>query len=182
LLDSELEYVLIQKFAYYYANVQHNNAPTNFFYSIESISDRITDDQQVIDIGCGINPFKGLIQNLIGIDLVDVGADIVTSVESFQPTKKFDVAICFGSLQFGSYDYVLKQLMLIDKFMNEKSMIIWKFTPNDYVMHDDLDRFPLSEDILNDLAKKFNYIQSHFMHNINRQQDLRGYTTWTRKN
>ena len=54
---------------------------------------RLTPGDQVIDIGCGLNLFKGLIPNLIGIDPVFDQADIKTTIEEFTTDQKFNVAL-----------------------------------------------------------------------------------------
>jgi hypothetical protein len=40
----------------------------NYQFSGYSLIDKVQLGERVIDVGCGINPFKGHIPNLIGID------------------------------------------------------------------------------------------------------------------
>jgi len=75
----------------------------------------------VIDIGCGKNNFKGLIPNLIGLDVSDYPeADFNMSLEEVYNRNIFqhgcaDVVMALGSLNFGTFDNIISQFgMAID--------------------------------------------------------------------
>jgi len=71
-----------------------------------------------IDIGCGQNNFKGLIPNVIGIDVADYPeADINMGIEEVHELGIFghnsaDVVMALGSLNFGTWDLIVKQFGL----------------------------------------------------------------------
>lgn len=88
-----------------------------------SLADQINDDQHVLDVGCGINPFKGRIKNLIGIDPVFKEADIKTTIEDLNVDQKFDVAFCLDTLIFGDRERVLHQLDCVTKHLNPSATI-----------------------------------------------------------
>ena len=44
---------------------------------------KVNKNDWVLDVGCGHNPFKGSIQNLIGIDPANKKADIITFLKRF---------------------------------------------------------------------------------------------------
>jgi len=83
-----------------------------FKYSGLAIIDEVNamNPDNVIDIGCGYNEFKGKIDNLIGIDPYNDRADIIVHTLDYKPDVEYDVAICLGSVNFGSSDKILGEL------------------------------------------------------------------------
>ena len=83
-----------------------------FKYSGLAIIDEVNamNPDNVIDIGCGYNEFKGKIQNLTGIDPYNDRADISVHTLDYKPEVEYDVAICLGSINFGSSDKILGEL------------------------------------------------------------------------
>ena len=73
------------------------------------------DPKLVIDIGCGKNCFKGLIPNLIGLDVANYPeADFNMSLEEVYDRNIFqhgsaDVIMALGSLNFGTFDNIISQ-------------------------------------------------------------------------
>lgn len=73
----------------------------NYLYTGYSLIKEIKDNEWVLDVGCGINPFKKFIKNLIGIDPIKYNnslVDVVTKLETYNTEQKFDVFFCLGSL------------------------------------------------------------------------------------
>lgn len=65
------------------------------------------DPRAVLDFGCGYNPFKGRIKNLIGIDPYNNCADYMVDILEFKvEPESFDHIIVFGSLNFNSRDEI----------------------------------------------------------------------------
>ena len=54
-----------------------------YLYSGWNLINNIADDEWVLDVGCGPNPFKGKIQNLIGIDPAFDQADYKVTIDNF---------------------------------------------------------------------------------------------------
>ena len=107
---------------------------TNYEYlehSGYSLVDYVNDQKpsSVLDVGCGHNPFKGAIKNLVAIDPAFPQADINTTIEDFESDRKFDVAFCLGSINFGSEDLISKQVENLVLHMKEKSTIFWRLNP-----------------------------------------------------
>ena len=72
-------------------------------YSGWMLADEINkcDPKAVLDFGCGYNPFKGRIPNLIGIDPYNNCADYMVDILEFKvEPETFDHIIVFGSLNF----------------------------------------------------------------------------------
>ena len=85
--------------------------------------------RSVIDIGCGYNEFKNQIDNLIGIDPYNKNADIQVPLLNFIPEYKFDVAIAFGSINFGSTDKIFSELEKAVSLMNKNGKLFFRVNP-----------------------------------------------------
>lgn len=57
----------------------------------------------VLDFGCGDNNFKGLIENLTGLDIINENADIVCDIMEIELDESdgFDIILALGSINFG---------------------------------------------------------------------------------
>ena len=63
------------------------------------------DPKNVLDVGCGYHPFKGRIQNLIGIDPYNNCADYQVDILEYQvPPGTHDHIVALGSINFNSRD------------------------------------------------------------------------------
>jgi hypothetical protein len=62
--------------------------------------------KNVLDVGCGYHPFKGRIQNLIGIDPYNDSADYQVDILEYKVKHKHDVIIALGSINFNSQDEI----------------------------------------------------------------------------
>lgn len=98
------------------------------YSNIRSILDRIANDDIVIDIGCGYNPFKPhLKERLYAIDpAIDCGDELV-DIESFEPNgRTWDVALCLGSINFGSEEIIKSQIKKVVSILSHAGFIIWR--------------------------------------------------------
>lgn len=100
--------------------------------------DKVNKEEYVIDVGCGNNPFKGLIENLVGIDPAFDTADYKCTIEDFETDIKFDVAFCLGSINFGDRDDIQRQITKLVSLLKPKSRIYWRCNPGlqDHVSED----------------------------------------------
>ena len=90
-----------------------------------SLIDQVFDEEFVIDVGCGPNPFKGKIKNLVGIDPAYDEADYNVTIEEFTTDDKFDVAFCLGSINFGSFDTIIAQIDRVVNLLKPNARIYW---------------------------------------------------------
>lgn len=60
----------------------------------------------VLDVGCGYHPFKGRIQNLVGIDPYNDHADFQVDILEYKVKTLHDVIIALGSINFNSRDEI----------------------------------------------------------------------------
>ena len=150
-----------------------------YWSSYKRVLDQIDKDQWVLDVGC-INPLKFFHKKTWGIDITDVGSDEQVAIEDFKVpnqvrvfTKKFDVAICWGSINFGSYQLIKKQIEKLASVMNEKkSVIYWRLNPG---MADHVDErcqninfFPWSSELMFEFANEHNYTITELLPDENR--------------
>ena len=107
-----------------------------FKYSGLAIIDEVNamSPDNVIDIGCGYNEFKGKIKNLIGIDPYNDRADIDVHTLDYKPDIQFDVAICLGSINFGSSDKILAELENVVNMVKSGGMLYFRVNPG--IQHD----------------------------------------------
>ena len=107
-----------------------------FKYSGLAIIDEVNamSPANVIDIGCGYNEFKGKINNLIGIDPYNDRADIDVHTLDYKPDVQFDVAICLGSINFGSSDKILAELENVVSMVKSGGMLYFRVNPG--IQHD----------------------------------------------
>jgi hypothetical protein len=117
-----------------------------------------TDPKAVLDFGCGYNPFKGRIKNLIGIDPYNNCADYMVDILDFKvEPETYDHIIVFGSLNFNSKDEIdVRFERLVSLLMPGGKMyfranpgILW---PNGLYV----DIFPWSFEVAYEFAQKYN--------------------------
>ena len=107
-----------------------------FKYSGLAIIDEVNamNPGNVIDIGCGYNEFKGKIQNLTGIDPYNDRADISVHTLDYKPEVEYDVAICLGSINFGSSDKILGELENVVGMVKSDGFLYFRVNPG--IQHD----------------------------------------------
>jgi hypothetical protein len=98
-------------------------------YSGWTLIDKIDPDETVLDVGCGPNLFKNKITNLIGIDPAFDQADYKTTIEGFQTEKRFDVAFCLGSINFGDKLTIMNQIACVINCLKPTARIYWRCNP-----------------------------------------------------
>jgi hypothetical protein len=94
-----------------------------------TLVNKVTDYELVLDVGCGANPFKGLIKNLVGIDPAFDQADYKCTIEEFETDTKFDVAFCLGSINFGDKSDIVRQIAKVVSLLKPKARIYWRCNP-----------------------------------------------------
>lgn len=95
---------------------------------------------KVIDVGCGENLFKGLINNLYGFDKNYYSyADTQASIEDIDiELESVDVALCLGSLQYTSITEQEYQLDRVVSWVKKGGYIIVRNQPFvDYIGHNE---------------------------------------------
>ena len=62
--------------------------------------------ERVLDVGCGYHPFKGRINNLVGIDPYNNCADYEVDILEYRVKHQYDVIMALGSINFNSHDEI----------------------------------------------------------------------------
>lgn len=88
----------------------------------------------VLDVGCGYNEFKGKIDNLIGIDPYNDKADLQVSTLDYKTDQKFDVIMCLGSVNFGSRDKIIAEVLRCVNLLADGGTMFFRVNPG--VQHD----------------------------------------------
>jgi hypothetical protein len=116
---------------YYFGTIWHrkNGDLSKFNKTGKFLIDKVRPGESVIDVGCGANPFKGLIPNLIGIDPAFDQADVKCTIDEFTTDQKFDVAFCLGSINFGTVDDIERQIAKVVSLLQSNCRIYWRCNP-----------------------------------------------------
>lgn len=86
--------------------------------------------RSVVDLGCGYNEFSGKIDNLVGVDAYNQKADIQSTITNYKPQEKHDVAICLGSVNFGSADSIFFELAhIVSSIVNPGGLVFFRGNP-----------------------------------------------------
>lgn len=156
----------------------------NYTLTGYELSYKVKPTDWVLDVGCGHNPFKGQIRNLVGIDPANKRADIVTTLEDFEHDKLFDVAFCLGSLNFGSKQKIRKQIKKLLTHMQPKCKIHWRCNPG---RHDHgkpsthkVPFFEWSQEVMEEFAKEFGFKITEQGAETPEPNKYRLYFEWTR--
>jgi hypothetical protein len=153
-----------------------------YLYSGPSLAKKIKPNEWVLDVGCGINSFKPVIKNLIGIDPAFVQADYQTTIEEFKTEQRFDVALCLGSINFGTEETIKNQIKCVVSLLNPVARIYWRCNPGrqDHGNKEckEIDFFPWSEKLLNQYAQEFGFE----LVDLKQDTNNRLYAEWTRSN
>lgn len=92
----------------------------------------------VLDIGCGTNPYKEHVPNVIGIDIGNYKeADINLSIEEVYDLNIFqdgcaDIVLALGSINFGDYEDVKRQLEICINLCKPGGHLILRARLNDH--------------------------------------------------
>ena len=170
----------------YFGSEWKSNVP-DFKLSGPALIDKVLPGERVIDIGCGDNYFRGKIKNFIGIDPANDAADLKVSIEDFHTDEKFDVAFCLGSINFGDYENIKQQILLLDKLMKPTSRIYWRMNPGRQDHNTEgckeITFFPWDEKYTREFAAMIGFTVKEFGwdENLkNKDPNNRLYTEWVR--
>jgi hypothetical protein len=112
-----------------YFSTKWSSNLNQYLYSGWNLISNIADNEWVLDVGCGPNPFKGKIKNLIGIDPAFDQADCKVTINEFKTNQKFDVALCLGSINFGSEDKIISEISSVVNLLQQECRIYWRSNP-----------------------------------------------------
>jgi len=116
------------------------------------------DPKAVLDFGCGYNPFKGRINNLVGIDPYNNCADYMVDILDFKVgPASFDHIIVFGSLNFNSRDGIDARFKRLNELLMPGGKMYFRANPGiTWPAGPYVDIFPWSFEVAHDLAHAYN--------------------------
>lgn len=106
--------------------------PTNnarIFSDESSIGSKIQEHELVLDVGCGTNQYKTVLKNVVGVDPAFDQADHKVTIEEFETDQRFDVALCLGSINFGSEEVISRQIAKTVSLLKPHARIFWRCNP-----------------------------------------------------
>lgn len=109
----------------------------------------------VLDFGCGYNPFKGRINNLVGIDPFNNQADFMVDVMDFAvEPETYDHIIVFGSLNFGDLEDIEKRFAKLNELLMPGGRMYFRANPGHlWPKGPYVDIFPWTFEVAYKLAK-----------------------------
>jgi len=112
--------------------------------------------QAVLDVGCGYHPFKGRIQNLVGIDPYNNCADFEVDILDYKVNQKYDHILALGSINFGDLDAVSKRFAHCVDLLKSGGKFYLRANPG--IAHKSgpyVEIFPWSFEVVNKFADQY---------------------------
>lgn len=114
--------------------------------------------QSVLDVGCGYHPFKGRIQNLVGIDPYNNCADYEVDILEYKvKPESYDVIMALGSINFNSRDEIEERFSHCVSLLKPGGNFYLRANPGEtHKTGPYVDIFPWSFEVVNEFAEKYN--------------------------
>jgi SAM-dependent methyltransferase len=113
--------------------------------------------RRVLDVGCGYNPFKGRIPNLIGIDPYNNCADFQVDILDYRvEPNSFDHVIALGSINFNSREDIDLRFAAAVNLLEPGGLLWMRCNPGHSHKNGPwVEIFPWSFDVAYELAKAY---------------------------
>jgi SAM-dependent methyltransferase len=111
--------------------------------------------KSVLDVGCGYHPFKGRINNIVGIDPYNNCADYMVDILDY--VGSHDVIIALGSINFNSRDEIESRFKKCIDILEPNGMFYLRANPG--ITHKTgpyVDIFPWNFEVVKEFADKYN--------------------------
>ena len=127
------------------------------------------DPVSVLDVGCGYHPFKGRIQNLIGIDPYNNCADYEVDILDYKvKPESHDVIIALGSINFNSREDIQARFAHCVSLLRPGGKFFLRANPG--IPHKTgpyVEIFPWTFEIANEFAELYNLKLDTFKRDAN---------------
>jgi SAM-dependent methyltransferase len=114
--------------------------------------------ERVLDVGCGYHPFKGRINNLIGIDPYNNCADYEVDILDYKvKPESHDVIIALGSINFNSQDEIESRFAHCVSLLKPGGKFFLRANPG--ITHKTgpyVEIFNWTFEVVNEFAEKYN--------------------------
>ena len=111
----------------------------------------------VLDVGCGYHPFKGRIQNLVGIDPYNNCADFEVDILDYRVKHKHDHILALGSINFNGRDEIEARFAHCVDLLDAGGKFYLRANPG--IPHKSgpyVEIFPWSFEVVSEFADKYN--------------------------
>jgi hypothetical protein len=111
--------------------------------------------QSVLDVGCGYHPFKGRINNLVGIDPYNNCSDYMVDILDY--VGSHDVVVALGSINFNSRDEIESRFKKCVDILDVDGRFYLRANPG--ITHKTgpyVDIFPWTFAVIKEFAEKYN--------------------------
>ena len=113
--------------------------------------------QKVLDVGCGYHPFRGRIQNIVGIDPYNNCADYEVDILEYKvKPESHDVIIALGSINFNSRDEIEARFSHCVDLLKKGGKFFLRANPG--ITHKTgpyVEIFPWTFEVVNEFAEKY---------------------------
>lgn len=114
--------------------VTHSKSSLNLIDWLQELNPNL-----VLDVGCGTNPFKEHVRNVIGMDLAEypeadlrgMSAEAVYEAGIFQD-ECADVVMALGSINFGDWEDIVNQITICTKWCKPGGYMVFRARLNDH--------------------------------------------------
>jgi SAM-dependent methyltransferase len=114
--------------------------------------------ERVLDVGCGYHPFRGRINNIIGIDPYNDAADYEVDILDYKvKPESHDVIIALGSINFNSQDEIEERFAHCVSLLKPCGRFYLRANPG--ISHKTglyVDIFPWTFEVVNAFAERYN--------------------------
>jgi len=125
--------------------------------------------ESVLDVGCGYHPFKGRIQNLVGIDPYNNCADYEVDILDYRvKSASHDVIIALGSINFNSRDDIEQRFVHCVSLLKTHGKFYLRANPG--ITHKTgpyVEIFPWTFEVVNEFAETYNLRLDTFKRDAN---------------
>lgn len=84
----------------------------------------------ILDLGCGYNMYKDHLLNVTGVDPYIDRADFLCRIQDFKPPQKYDVIICFGPMNWYTFDEQFRNFQKLKECLSENGVCYWSHVHN----------------------------------------------------
>jgi SAM-dependent methyltransferase len=125
--------------------------------------------ESVLDVGCGYHPFKGRIQNIVGIDPYNNQADYEVDILEYRVRpESHDVIIALGSINFNSRDEIETRFAHCVNLLKKGGRFYLRANPG--IAHKSgpyVDIFPWTFEVVKELEGRYNLHLDTFKRDAN---------------
>jgi hypothetical protein len=126
--------------------------------------------KNVLDVGCGYHPFKGRIQNIVGIDPYNDAADYQVDIRDYKvKPESHDVIIALGSINFNSKDEIEERFTACIRLLTKGGRFYLRANPGlPHKTGPYVDIFPWSFEVVNEFAERYQLKLLEFKKDVDR--------------